>query len=159
MTDPQSLLNPVQRVALAEGRFVEVREMRGIDTLSFLRMLTGHLEKFIDADGHFRLDLTTLAEAVMASEDLALFLVSHATGQDAEWVRGLSTSEFLAVLEAAIALNIREDLKKRAERLGALVSSLFTAGASAKPSAPSPAPSMPSTASATPAPGTTPCAR
>ncbi|MEW6306273.1 MAG: hypothetical protein AB1705_22630 [Verrucomicrobiota bacterium] len=121
------ILNPVRTVNV-QGEAVEVRELRALDALQFFKLLSAHAGKLVNDQGNITLSLDRLVELVSGVEELARYLLLKSTGRDEAWLRGVSFGESLDVLDAALELNLTEDLLKKARRLGDRVKALFGQG-------------------------------
>ncbi len=119
-----SVLNPVKTVKV-QGADVEVRELRALDLLAFFKLVGEHAKKFLNDKGDVVFNIEKLIEVVNSSEELVEFLILKSTGCDAEWFRTISPGELLDLLDAAIELNLSEDLLKKAARLGDRLKAIF----------------------------------
>ncbi|HXG46254.1 MAG TPA: hypothetical protein VNO52_01420 [Methylomirabilota bacterium] len=146
-----SLLNPTRTIAV-NGQEVEIRELRAIDALAFAKLLAEQLSRIAGAGQQLVIDLGKLVELVAASEQLSNFLVLKSTGRPAAWLAEITLADYLDVLEAAIELNLREDLQKKFVALGGRVARILNLQKTTLPG-PSSGSSLGATA---PPPGTTP---
>ena len=119
-----SILNPETTVALSCGT-VTVRELRRKDATLFLVKLGAAASAYItkDADGTIRLnlDLSKLTELITQSDELANFLAARSSGLTYEQIGELSMSEFLTLLNAALELNLSDDLLAIAKKTAGLL--------------------------------------
>lgn len=119
-----STLRPQITVPLESGNVV-ARDLPWQDALEFLKKLSVHANTVLAASkgGTVQLDtlLPRIAELIGNADDLALFLICKSTGKDEAWVRSLGTIEALTVLDAALEVNLSDQLlalgKKVAGRL------------------------------------------
>lgn len=119
-----SVLNSVKAVKV-QGEDVEVRELRALDMLAFFKLVAAQAGKFFNAKGDVVFNLEKLSDLITGSEELVQFLVLKSTGRDAEWLGKVSPGELLDLLDAAIELNLTEDLLKKAGRLGDRLKGIF----------------------------------
>ncbi|MES2692666.1 MAG: hypothetical protein V4773_04275 [Verrucomicrobiota bacterium] len=120
-----NVLRPQITVTLQSGD-VTVRDLPWQDALEFLRKLSGHAKELLassTSDG--RVDISTLlprlTDLVTNVQELSQFLLLSSTGKDEAWLKGLGTIEAMAVLDAALEVNLSDGLlelgKKVAGRL------------------------------------------
>lgn len=119
-----SILNPVRTVTV-QGQTVEVRELRALDVLQFFKLLSGHARKLANEQGNITLSLDRLAELVTGTEELSQFLILKSTGRDDAWFKSVAFGESLDLLDAALELNLSEELLKKVQRLGERVKAVF----------------------------------
>jgi hypothetical protein len=120
MDNDIAILNPVTELTVA-GQLVTVRELRWAEALEFLQKLGAHAGQAITigADGRIETALTAerLTGIVTGAGELCDYLVVKSTGRDAGWFHALSASDALAVLDAALALNLSDEIIGRAKKL------------------------------------------
>lgn len=114
MNPELELLNSARTVRIGDET-IEVRELRWVDALGFLDKLAGSIghvlgTQGVNADGTLRLNADRLKEAVLSSGELASLLLIKSTNLPQERLAELPTSHALALLEAAVQINFREDL-------------------------------------------------
>jgi len=114
MNPELELLDPVRIVRIGQET-IEVRELRWVDALAFLDKLAGSIglvlgTQGINPDGTLRLNADRLKEAVLSSGELASLLLAKATSLPQERLEQLPASHALALLEAAVQVNFREEL-------------------------------------------------
>ena len=129
MSNELDLFDPVRVVDIGAEK-VPVKELRWVDTLRFLEKLAGSLDHILGAqgvgpDGTLRLNADKLREAVLSGRDLANTLLLAATGLPQERLDALSASQALALLEAAVQVNFREDLLGKCRAVGHAVQGLL----------------------------------
>jgi hypothetical protein len=121
MTSEIEILHPVTELKI-NSETVEVRELRWAHALEFLRKLSAHVGKLVSVTSTGQiaasLDMDKLVAVITGAEDLAAYLVEKSTGKDANWLNELSVSDAVTVLDAALALNLSEDLLKKVSALG-----------------------------------------
>lgn len=116
------LLDPVRVVDIGTET-VEVRELRWVDALAFLDKLATGIglvlgTQSVGPDGTLRLNAERLREAVFSSGELASSLLTKATGLPQARLDTLSASQALALLEAAVEVNFREELLGKCRAVG-----------------------------------------
>jgi len=130
-----SVLNPVKTVSV-QGVDVEVREMRHLDMIGFLKLIHKHVNELADEKGAIRFSVDRLTEIITGAEELSLFLLSKSTGKDTAWVAQLSFSDALILMDTALELSFSEDVIKNARQLGGRVKASFGLLKIAKPTSP-----------------------
>ena len=130
MSAELELLDPVRIVDIGIEN-VEVRELLWVDALAFLEKLASSIglvvaAQGIEADGTFRLNADRLREAVLSSGELAGTLLSKATGLPQDRLQHLSASQALALLEAAVQVNFREELLGKCRAVGQSLRGVLT---------------------------------
>lgn len=118
------ILNPVRSVKLAAGE-LQVRELNWRDALEFMAKLSKHAGALFDEKGSVTLDLEKLGSLVMGTKEVADHLLMKATGREQEWVDGLSLSEALVVIDAALELNLSPELIARGKKVAGRVQGAF----------------------------------
>lgn len=108
-----SILNPVRELTV-NGKTVQVRELRAVDGLQFIKHLGEFFSDFQKESEDRGGSRNAIGAMVLGSTELSQFLVLKATGNPNEWMTEISTEEFLDVLTAAVELNITEGLIKKA---------------------------------------------
>lgn len=127
-------LRMVTGAGLAQA--VNVREMKWGKAIAFVRLLSAELAGLItvDARGKPNLDLSKLPEIVGSSETVSRTLILSSTELTDEELDELPAGTVLELLEAAIDMNLTEELLGKGRRIGAKVSGVF----GASPQAPAP---------------------
>lgn len=104
-----------------EGRKIVVRRMKWQAARAFIKKLAAHLSKI---GASLNDALTKLPELIAGADELAVDLVINSTDLKAEDFDQLDIAEAAAVLNAAVELNLGEELKNSfagiAANLGAL---------------------------------------
>ena len=131
MSAELELLDPVRTVDIG-GEQVQVRELRWLDALQFLQKLAGGIEQVagtqaIGLDGTVRLNADKLREAVLSGGELANTLLAKSTGLPQARLDALSASQALSLLQAAIEINFREELRGKLRGVGAALQGTLTA--------------------------------
>jgi hypothetical protein len=116
MTDEAKILFPSQKVRLGE-REIEVRELAWADALAFLADLGKHFGKFMDAEGNVRISAESVAGVIAGTQELAESLMVKATGLTQEQCAELPISGMLSVIDAALAVNLSDDLFATGKRI------------------------------------------
>lgn len=106
-----SVLNPVKELTV-NGKTVQVRELRAVDGLQFIKRLADFLGDLQPSKSNGEVAVK-ISELVCQSTDLAQHLVLKSTGNGEQWLSEISTEEFVDVLEAAVDLNLHQDLVKK----------------------------------------------
>jgi hypothetical protein len=136
MINELELLDPVRTVDIGTEQ-VHVRELRWLDALQFLQKLAAGIEQVVGAqavgsDGTVRLNADRLREAVLSGGELANTLVTKATGLPQAHLDGLSASQALALLDAAVRINFREELLGKLRGVGGALQGTLTAKVTAR---------------------------
>ena len=112
------IMAPDQMVPIRGGTDrILVSELTWKASKQFLRELALQAAKFItvDADGTPRFDEGKLVSVILT--DLGESLAMATTGQDRAWVDELSLTDMMAVLEKAVALNLRPEMLTHAKNV------------------------------------------
>lgn len=133
MINELELLDPVRTVDIGTEQ-VHVRELRWLDALQFLQKLAAGIEQIVGtqalgADGTVRLNADRLREAVLSGGELANTLLVKATGLPQTHLDGLSASQALALLDAAVRINFREELLGKLRAVGGALQGVATVSA------------------------------
>ncbi|MBI5689241.1 MAG: hypothetical protein HZC55_04030 [Verrucomicrobia bacterium] len=134
-----SILRPEITVTLSTGPVV-VRDLPWQDALEFLRRLSLQAKEILAhavSPDTGRIDLAQLlpklSDLVSGAGELSLFLLTRSTGKDEEWLRQHGTLETLALLDAALEVNLSDGLielgKKAAGRLARVMPATSTTSA------------------------------
>ena len=131
MINELELLDPVRTVDIG-GEQVQVRELRWLDTLQFLQKLAAGIDQVVGsqavgADGTVRLNADRLREAVLSGGELANTLLTKATSLPQARLESLSASQALALLDAAVRINFREELLGKLRGVGGALQGTLTA--------------------------------
>lgn len=121
------VLNPVIGVKV-KGELVDVRELPWKDYLRTIKELTSavtDLLKKSGPNGEIELASEDIIQAIARQEDLAAFLMQRCTGKDSAWVESLSGREALAVLTAAVQVNLSDEVVRRGKELAGHMSGVF----------------------------------
>lgn len=102
------------------GETVHVGEMPWTDTLAVLQSVSEFAGQFIQngEDGSSRLVLSDLIAFISKSDKLAGEIVSRSTGKTIEWVGAQSPRAVLAILDAAIDVNMSDEVKNLGKAVG-----------------------------------------
>ena len=104
---------------------MEVREMNWRDAMGFLGMLSAHAGKMVNRDGQFAMTEEALRGLVLGTKVVADDLMLKASKLPQEEIDNLSMREALDLIDAALDLNLSEELitrgKKFAGRFGSLL--------------------------------------
>ncbi|MCA1996448.1 MAG: hypothetical protein LDL56_04370 [Armatimonadetes bacterium] len=111
------ILHPTREVPLAGGS-VTVHELGWRDALRFTEKLGVLLGEFTAPDGRLVITVDKLVQTLTRSGDLAADLIAKSTGLAPGQVDALRPVDALALLEAAIEINLHEDLLGKARRVG-----------------------------------------
>ena len=125
MSNELELLDPTRVVDIGTET-VQVRELRWLDALQFLQKLASGIEQIagmqtVGPDGTVRLNADRLREAVLSGGELANTLLSKATNLPQARLDGLSASQALLLLDAAVRINFREELLGKLRTVAAAV--------------------------------------
>lgn len=150
MSSP-STLRPEITVTLRAGAVV-VFDLPWQDALEFLKKLSGYANQLLAAGNGGTVSIDTLlprlVELIGNADELSTFLILKSTGKDEAWLKGtlkdgggreggLSTLEFLTVLDAALQVNLSDELlalgKKVAGRLARVMPAKVQTSASPSP--------------------------
>lgn len=117
-----SILNTKRSVTISTGEEVEVKELRAVDGLEFLKVIASHLGAFKpDAQGNVKIQITELAVGV---QEVSWFLLTKSCGKPKDWIEGLGVNDFLALLTEAIDLNVSDLTVKKVQGVVAKFASL-----------------------------------
>lgn len=111
------ILHPVREVPVSGRGVVTVRELRWKPALAFVQKLSGTLGDLVEGT---RLVVTEerLATLIARSGSLAGELISASTGLTPAEVDDLYPSDALALLHAAVEVNLHPDLLGKAREVG-----------------------------------------
>lgn len=120
---------------------VEVDEMPWPAAQAFLVSLGDSLQigTFVGVDkntGRPWYNFDKLPDLIKGSETLSNFLIEKSTGKDAEFFATVRASEALSVLEAALEMNLSEDMVGKFKGIGRVIGRAFGVG----PANPTPTP-------------------
>ena len=79
----------------------------------------------LNEQGQFTPTAQAFEQLVVGSAELTELLLTRATGRDREWLDQRSVAEVFDLLDAALALNLSEDLIARGKRLAERVRAAF----------------------------------
>lgn len=105
MSKTLSILNPVVTVEIG-GQTVEVRELAWPDALSFINRLKEQANALTDETGNLRVAAPKLMEAIGTNAELAGWLVCKSCRNTEMWLNERSLGEVLALVEAALEVNL-----------------------------------------------------
>jgi hypothetical protein len=113
-------------VPIDDGKVqITVQEMTWLDMLAFLKLLSQHAKCLIDDVGRLSLDINKIVEIITGAQELSNFLIAKSSTIQPEQLHGLSFVDGLALLDAALELNLTEEVMTRAKktvgRFGALL--------------------------------------
>ena len=111
------ILHPVREVPVTGRGQVEVRELRWKPALAYVQKLSGALGEFIEG-GRLVVTPEKVTGVLVKSADLAGELITRSTNLSPTEVDDLYPSEALALLQAAIEVNLHEDLLGKARGVG-----------------------------------------
>ncbi|MBI5771921.1 MAG: hypothetical protein HZA93_29380 [Verrucomicrobia bacterium] len=144
MSTTPTILRPTITVTLASGP-VELRDLPWQDALEFLRRLSSHAKDILASAtaGDGRVDLQALlpklTELVTNVGELSTFLLTKSAGKDEEWLKQFGTLETMALLDAALEVNLSDGLlalgKKVAGRLARVLPAKAETTSATPPSA------------------------
>jgi len=113
-----------------DDRKVIVRRMKWQSARSFIKKLAAHLVNLTASGTEISALLPKLPELIVGADDLAVDLVINSSDLKADDINGLDVAEFAGVLQAAIELNLGEELKNSfagiAATMGALIPAMKT---------------------------------
>jgi hypothetical protein len=134
---PPTILRPQITVKLASGEIV-VRDLPWQDSLEFLKRLSVHAKDLfqgaitITAEGKPQVDLAVLlpklSDLVVNTGELAGFLLTKSTGKDEAWLASLGTIEAVALLDAALEVNLSEGLIELGKKVAGRLARVTPAG-------------------------------
>ena len=130
MSNELELLDPTRVVDIGTEA-VHVRELRWLDALQFIQKLAAGLEQIagtqsVGPDGTVRLNADRLREAVLSGGELANTLLAKTTGLPQARLDTLSASQALALLDAAVRINFREELLGKLKAVGGVLQGTLT---------------------------------
>lgn len=111
------ILHPVTEVQVDGLGVVEVREMRWKPALAFVEKLSGLLGECVK-DGKLTVTVDNLTGIILRSGTLASELIARSTSLTAQQVDDLYPSDALALLTAAIEVNLHEELLGKGKAAG-----------------------------------------
>lgn len=106
-----SILNTTRSVTLSTGESVEIRELKAVDGIEFLKLLASKLASI--QSGNASEIRVQIQDVVSGAEDVSDFLIHKACGKPRGWMHGLGINDFILVLSDAIELNITETTIKK----------------------------------------------
>ena len=119
------ILNPVKEIAVA-GATWQVKEMNWRDGMQFLGMISKHASEVVSGEGgKVTVDFAKLPALVASMEELANFLLTRSTGRELAEVNALRFSDSLALIDAAIELNLSQELLERGKQIAGRVGAAF----------------------------------
>jgi hypothetical protein len=109
---------PKTKELTLHGQKITVREMRWMDARQFLNKLAAQAGAFFDVQESpetginvkFVFDLPRLIGVIKDCGELADFLLTKSTGQPEAWLQEISLTDGLQVLDAALELNVSEEI-------------------------------------------------
>jgi hypothetical protein len=135
------VLNPVRSLTIAGGEWT-VQELNWRDGMTFLGMVSKHAGEIIGGDlQKIEIDFAKLPALIGNVKELGDFLLTKATGRKQEEIDALRFQEALEVMEAAIELNLSEELLQRGKSVAGRVGAAFGVKKTKAPET-SPAPSI-----------------
>lgn len=133
-----TVLNPVIPVNI-QGEVVEVRELTWKDYLAVIKRVTGTALSVVGPGGKLDLNAANLTDAITEQEDTLQLVLSKSTGKDQEWVAKLSARDACRLLDAAVALNLSEEVLAEGKKLAGKMAGVFgLKKVGLKPSSPEP---------------------
>lgn len=108
-------------------REVTVRRMYWKAARAFIKKLATHLTGIASSGTDLSAILPKLPELITSADDLTADLVSGSTDFTAEQIDQLDVAQFAAILDAAIELNLGEDLKNSFAGIAAKLEALIPA--------------------------------
>lgn len=141
-------LRPQKTVPLASGDLI-ARDLPWQESLEFLRLLSGHAKELlaaVNAPGNegktnetlLAQLLPKLTELITNAGGLSMFLLTKSTGKDAAWfAENLGTLETLEVLDAALEVNLSDELIALGKKVGGRLARVMPAGKTTSTTPPS----------------------
>ena len=109
-----AVLDPVREISIG-GRNVSVREMSWPQMLKFIRMLSKEADKFVK-DGKFVFNAALLGDLIGSVDELSAYLMLNAASVAKEDLETISFSEGCELLDAALAVNLNEEVMGKAKK-------------------------------------------
>lgn len=148
MSSP-SILRPERTVKLSDGEVV-VHDLPWHDALQFLKLLSSHAKDLlgnVGPDGRVNVGdiIPKLADLIGNVEELSTFLLTRSTGKSADWLLGApidqgrgreggrSTLEVLALLDAALEVNLSDGLIELGKKVGGRLQRVLPSKTNATP--------------------------
>jgi hypothetical protein len=116
MSNETEILHPVKSLTIA-GQEVTVKELPWFEAIEFIKKLSGFIGSLIDANGTLRVDIGAVTEMIVSTDELATTLITKTTGKDSEWVKTLSLSDALSLLDTALALNLSDEIIQKGKSI------------------------------------------
>jgi hypothetical protein len=120
MATDAAILHPEKTLMVRRGSEsieVTVSELAWPDAIAFLGKLGSHLGKLINEKGEVRVDLGLITELIAGSTELANELIAKSTDEDADMLKDMRASDALAILDAALELNLSDELIERGKTI------------------------------------------
>jgi len=111
------LLNPVTEVKIG-NETIKVSELNWLDAVSFLKQLATKAGQFTNEQGQLVITPEKLTEVVSSAGDLSTWLVKKATDKDDDFLKNVSFSDGLTLLDAALSRNLRPDFFAKLRLIG-----------------------------------------
>jgi len=121
MTD---ILYPVIEVRIGSDR-ITVRELAWREALAFLQQLAAAITATLGTDGTFTLTPQSVQTIVAGSAELTEALLCKSCDRDAAWLARQRTTDILALLDAAIELNLSPEIIDRGKKIAGRVQAAF----------------------------------
>lgn len=141
MSTTLEILSPNRQVKLRNGAEVTVRELSWREQKQVMDRILAQIGKVrsgIDG-GKLSLSLDLVTEAVKESTELSEFLIEKTTAMGGEKIGELALTEFFAVLEQAVDLNISIYMEGTKKTFGRITSFAGVNAARSTPTTASPA--------------------
>lgn len=117
MTPEPQILFPRSEVKIG-NETVMVHELVWIDALDFLKQFGGYIGKLtFNQRGELAISPELVANLIANTDELSTLLLTKSTGRDALFVRSLLLGQVLDLLDAALALNLSEEILVKGKKI------------------------------------------
>lgn len=119
-----NILYPVRELQIGKET-IQVRELAWREALQFLQQLAAAITEKLGTDGTLTLTPESVQGMVAGSAELTEALITKSCGRDRQWLGEQRAGDVLALLDAAIELNLSPEIIDRGKRIAGRVQAAF----------------------------------
>lgn len=124
-TNGPDIHNPVRRIDV-RGELITVKELVWKDCLQAVREMTATVLQLLGPGGTTMvLDKEKIVAAITQQEQLVTWVLEKATGKPQDWIATLRPRELLPLVEAAVELNLSDEVVKSGKALAGRMGGVF----------------------------------